>query len=111
MDVKRYWIDGDLNEITSAEKQPHDVVLASDFDRVTAELAALQSRLNETDAENDRLRTLLRSMTCGYREAITNGHDRIIFLGGECDSPEKMLNDNPSYAQAWAALENKHEQQ
>lgn len=56
MEVKRFWIDGDLHEITSADKQPHDVVLASDFDRLTAELAALQSRLNETDAENDRLR-------------------------------------------------------
>lgn len=47
---------------------------------------------------------LLRSMTFGYREAISNGYDRIIFLGGDCDSPEKMLADNPSYSKAMALL-------
>lgn len=81
-------------------------VPAIDFDRVTAQRDALQQLLNARDEEVDKLRTLLRSMTCSYREAITNGHDRIVFLGGECDSPERMLNDNPSYAKAWEALEN-----
>lgn len=81
-------------------------VAEADFDRILAERDALQQLLNARNEEVERLRTLLRSMTCSYREAITNGHDRIVFLGGKCDSPEKMLNDNPSYSRAWEALEN-----
>lgn len=36
-----------------------DVVLASDFDRILAERAALQLRLSAVEEENDRLRQLL----------------------------------------------------
>lgn len=107
MEVKRY-VDFDGEGGGTAEArfgERGQYVEAQDFDRVTDERDALQLRLNAVEEENDRLRTLLRSMTCSYREAITNGHERITFLGGECDSPERMLNDNPNYAKSWEALE------
>ncbi len=47
-------------------------------------------------AELDTLREQLRLMTGDYRTAIVNGHERITFLGGDCDSVEKMLADNPN---------------
>ena len=58
-------------------------------------------------AECEELRTQLRLITGDYRTAIVNGHERITFLGGDCDSVEKMLADNPNYAKARALLEHK----
>lgn len=55
-------------------------------------------------AENKTLIELLREMTFAYRTAISNGHDRIVFLGGDCDSVEKMLHDLPAYQKALALL-------
>ncbi|MFG0844329.1 Lar family restriction alleviation protein [Pseudomonas sp. FYR_5] len=55
-------------------------------------------------AELDTLREQLRLMTGDYRTAIVNGHERITFLGGDCDSVEKMLADNPNYANAQTML-------
>ena len=33
-----------------------------------------------------------------------NGHDRIVFLGGDCDSVAKMEADDPHYSKARAFL-------
>lgn len=55
-------------------------------------------------AELDTLREQLRLMTGDYRTAIVNGHERITFLGGDCDSVEKMLADNPNYAKSQELL-------
>lgn len=61
------------------------------------EHARLQQRLAEaTD--------LLKHMTCSYHRALENGYDRIIFLGGDCDSVDKMEQDDPFYAKARAFL-------
>lgn len=56
------------------------------------------------DGEVQELRELLRKMTTNYARALEAGFDRITFLGGDCDSVEKMLEDNPDYAKAIAAL-------
>lgn len=58
-------------------------------------------------AECEELRTQLRLITEDYRTAIVNGHERITSLGGDCDSVEKMLADNPNYAKARALLDRK----
>lgn len=58
MEVKRFWCSGDLCEIERIGKQPNDVVMATEFDRVTAERDALQQRLNAVEEENDRLRAV-----------------------------------------------------
>ncbi|MEG1041515.1 MAG: hypothetical protein RSE94_16500 [Pseudomonas sp.] len=54
--------------------------------------------------EVEELRTLLSAMTSNYACALEAGYDRITALGGDCDSVEKMLSDNPDYAKAVAAL-------
>jgi hypothetical protein len=60
-------------------------------------ITLLQQRLAEaTD--------LLKHMTCSYHRALENGYDRIIFLGGDCDSVDKMEGDDPFYARARAFL-------
>lgn len=67
MEVKSYWVDGDLYPITSKDRQKHDVVLASDFDRVTAERDTLNARLTAADEHNDRLISAInkvRSTVC-----------------------------------------------
>lgn len=43
--------------------QEYEMVLLSDFDRVTAERDALQLRLNAVEEENDRLRSALKEIT------------------------------------------------
>lgn len=64
---------------------------------LTVKVEALQQRLAEaTD--------LLKHMTCSYHRALENGYDRIIFLGGDCDSVERMEGDDPFYAKARAFL-------
>ena len=55
-------------------------------------------------AENKSLIELLREMTCAYHTALSNGHERIVFLGGDCDSVEKMEHDFPAYRKARALL-------
>lgn len=70
---------------------------AKQRDHWIEEHARLQQRLAEvTD--------LLKHMTCSYHRALENGYDRIIFLGGDCDSVDKMENDDPFYAKARAFL-------
>jgi hypothetical protein len=68
-------------------------------DSLANEMFDLQQRLAEaTD--------LLKHMTCSYHRALENGYDRIIFLGGDCDSVDKMEKDDPFYAKARAFLAN-----
>lgn len=87
--------------------EPDARALAEECNRLRKERDALQERLNETDSDNDVLIEALRHMTCDYRTAIVNGHERITFLGGDCDSVEKMLADNPNYKKARSILEGK----
>jgi len=51
------------------------------------------------------LSELLRAMTVDYACCLSAGFERIISLGGDCDSVEKMLADNPNYAKAIAVIQ------
>ena len=64
----------------------------------------LQQRLADAERRNESLRVLLRSASTDYACCLESGYDRITQLGGDCDSVEKMLDDNPNYARYIAAL-------
>jgi hypothetical protein len=110
------------------------VVLGADYDAAQSELAALreenanlregmkgdydldawldwcktakllEQRLADAERRNESLRVLLRSASTDYACCLESGYDRITQLGGDCDSVEKMLADNPNYARCIAAL-------
>jgi hypothetical protein len=48
--------------------------------------------------------TALRALMRGYVNTLENGRDRILFLGGECDSVEDMERRDPHLDEARAAL-------
>lgn len=66
--VKRYWISGTLREITDGNFQGHDVVMAYELDRVTAERDALQERLNAADQKDDDLSFQLKDREGSRRD-------------------------------------------
>lgn len=73
--------------------------------KIAAEDAALLLKdLDAAEQRNSELRELLRLMPNDYACCLEAGHDRITFLGGDCDSVSKMLADNSNYAKACAAL-------
>lgn len=121
MSQVKYYHVGDTGLVEGMALGRLTVVLLDDYNSLARQLNACEDReaacryiaevnakavgehLARANALEDKLAKameLLNSMTCGYREAISNGHDRITFNGGECDSPEKMLADNPAYGQA-----------
>lgn len=61
MNAKRYWVDGMLYEITDGQRQGGDVVMASDFDRVTAERDAALCREAELQEELDLIQPTFES--------------------------------------------------
>lgn len=64
MDVNTYMVDPASGMCIIprgyVDGQEYEMVLLSDFDRVTAERDALQLRLNAVEEENDRLRSLAK---------------------------------------------------
>lgn len=70
---------------------------APNFHSMKRELAAAEQRIA-------KVTELLRLMTVEYACCLEAGHDRITFLGNDCDSVSKMLDDNVNYAKACAAL-------
>lgn len=66
MDTEIYLVhptDGMSTRPYGWEGQDYKMVMASDFDRVTAERDALQLRLNAVEEENDRLMSALKQIT------------------------------------------------
>lgn len=100
-------------------------VLFDDFDRVTAERAALQQRLTAADELADKnatlavslaadkhalgnrvdvLEGLLRTSIIAMKRIYQAGYDRIIAAGGTCDTPEYMMQSDPTVRDIRAAL-------
>lgn len=100
----KYLYDEHYDEGGNWDEVRIELVERTHIDRLTAELAALQSRLNETDAENDRLRAGLKRLA---------SHDcGCVPCRGECRTgraAEIEFEERMQYAAD--LLENKHEQQ
>ena len=59
--------------------------------------------LDELEAKarrNYELTEALKQTVSGYKSCLRMGHDRILDLGGDCDSPEVMIAGNPDIQQA-----------
>jgi hypothetical protein len=78
--------------------------VAKDRDSLAVELLQAVVLLNASEARNTALTGSLSSMTTNYVCALEAGYERITRLGGDCDSVEKMMNDNPEYIRAMAVL-------
>lgn len=65
-----------------------------------ATLLALLDELEAKDRRNSELTEALKQTVSGYKSCLRMGHDRILDLGGDCDSPEVMIAGNPDIQQA-----------
>lgn len=61
-------------------------------------------RASPSSSVLERARDALRNLISGYVNTLENGRDRIIFLGGQCDSVETMERSDPNLRAARSAL-------
>lgn len=121
-EVKRFDIEGDDWEIVVSENG--DWVTSECFCQVTAERDALQQNMNVADQRADDLQTqldeleqrrraefeagavaerrvevlegLLRASLIAMKRIYQAGYDRIVDAGGSCDTPEYMMESDPT---------------
>lgn len=74
------------------------------IDAQTAEIAEARGQVEHMDRQNERLRIELRTLIRGYVNLLENGRDRIIDLGGQCDSLDVMEASDHWLKSARAAL-------
>jgi hypothetical protein len=79
-------------------------VIGVDQARFSKMFKAFASHAGALQSDLTKARELLRRMTTDYACCLEAGHERITGLGGDCDSVEKMLDDNRDYAEARAFL-------
>lgn len=77
---------------------------ATEMQRLTAERDALQALLNQRDQQVDDLHGLLKKMLMALTRNLSAGRDRIVELGGDCDSVERMLDSDPTVSEVRVAL-------
>lgn len=65
-----------------------------------ATVLALLDELEAAERRNTELTEALRQSVMGYKFCLRMGYDRILDLGGDCDSPEVMIAGNPDIQQA-----------
>lgn len=69
------------------------------------ELAADAAKLIEAaEKRNAELTEALKQCVIGYKSCLRIGHDLIIDLGGDCDSPGVMISGNPDIQKAEKVL-------
>ncbi|CAM8258732.1 ead/Ea22-like family protein [Enterobacter asburiae] len=61
---------------------------------------ALLDELEAAERRSAELTEALRQSVIGYKSCLRMGYDRILDLGGDCDSPEVMIAGNPDIQQA-----------
>ena len=74
------------------------------LERVTAERDALQVLLTAADERDDQRKELLRTSLIAMKRIYQAGYDRIIDAGGTCDTPEYMMDGDPTVREIRAAL-------
>lgn len=65
-----------------------------------ARVLALLDELEAAERRSTELTEALRQSVIGYKSCLRMGYDRILDLGGDCDSPEVMIAGNPDIQQA-----------
>lgn len=113
----KYLYDEHYEEGGNWDEVRIELVERTHIDRLTAELAALQSRLNETDAENDRLRQRVKWVegSASELEGVISSLRDMLPQCKNCGGCGQV-DDGHSSFDCWVcsgtgALENKHEQQ
>ncbi|WP_431614860.1 hypothetical protein [Enterobacter cloacae] len=81
-----------LEKLAEAESVGADKSAASGVEWMKRCLAA-EKRIAE-------LTESLKQTVSGYKSCLRTGHERILDLGGECDSPAVMIARNPDIQQA-----------
>ncbi|EOY3658309.1 hypothetical protein ACP4BG_003921 [Enterobacter hormaechei] len=64
------------------------------------EANALLDELEAAERRSTELTEALRQSIIGYKSCLRMGYERILDLGGDCDSPEVMIAGNPDIQQA-----------
>jgi hypothetical protein len=83
----------------------------SDYKRMVEKprIESLEAMIRNLRAELDRTkgnaRCALKDLTKAYVNLLEVGRDRIVSLGGDCDSVEKMETGDPVLAQARAVIQ------
>ena len=62
--------------------------------------AALAAELEAAEKRIAELTEALKQSTEGYKSCLRMGYDRIVDLGGDCDEPKVMINNNPDIQQS-----------
>lgn len=87
------------------EVEPKTIVSMLDhIDAQAAEIAEARGQIEHLDRQNNALRDALGDLIRGYVNMMENGRDRIVFLGGDCDSVDAMEASDPWLKAARAAL-------
>lgn len=60
---------------------------------------ALLDELEAAERRSTELTEALRQSVIGYKSCLRMGYERILDLGGDCDSPEVMIAGNPDIQQ------------
>ncbi|EMO4265474.1 ead/Ea22-like family protein [Enterobacter hormaechei] len=69
-------------------------------DESDPDVLALLDELEAAERRSTELTEALRQSVIGYKSCLRMGYDRILDLGGDCDSPEVMIAGNPDIQQA-----------
>ncbi|WP_236731798.1 ead/Ea22-like family protein [Enterobacter hormaechei] len=97
-------IDGDSVELRFETEDGFDtgcdVSIVDQCQKTADVVRALLDELEAKDKSNSELTEALKQTVSGYKSCLRMGHDRILDLGGDCDSPEVMIAGNPDIQQA-----------
>ncbi len=83
------------------------IMLAGPAASYTTHSPAIKKVLDELEAKDKRVAELtdaLTQMINAHKTTIRIGYERITECGGDCDSPEKMISEDPDIRLAEAVL-------
>ncbi len=72
------------------------------YEALATEAKNLRAKLDRTKGD---ARSALKELSHAYVNLLEIGRDRIVSLGGECDSVEKMESGDPALIQARAVIQ------